>query len=330
MEKDFWEELKRLRKIEVDEGSLSETYGKFLVGPFARGIGITLGNSLRRMLLSTLPGAAVTAIRIEGVLHEFSIIEGVREDIPDIIMNVKKLIIKMENSAPSWMHLEVEGERDVKASDIKAPPNIKILNPEHHIATLEEGAKLCMRMEVQKGYGYVTADENRREDEPVGTIFLDSFHSPVRRATFHVEEMRVGQVTNYERLILEIWTNGTLSPKEALSMAANNLIQHLSIFIDFKETPKKEEEKEEERRKRLKELLKTSVEELELSVRSANCLKNANITTLGELVQRTEQDMLRTRNFGKKSLNEIKEKLAALGLSLGMKDIEEILKEDET
>jgi DNA-directed RNA polymerase subunit alpha len=325
---DIWEELEKLRRFEVEKETFSETYGKFIVGPFARGIATTVGNSLRRMLLSTLSGAAVTAVRIEGVLHEFSVLEGVKEDVSDIIMNLKSLIIKMEDSSPSWMHLEAKGGGEVKASSIKAPPHIKILNPEQLIATLDEGASLSMEVEVRKGYGYVSAEENRREDEPLGTIFVDSFFSPIKRVAFKVENMRVGQVTNYERLILEVWTNGTIPPKEAISSAAKNLVHHLNIFIDFREVPK-EQEKEDERKKRLKELLRMSVNELELSVRSANCLKNANINTLGELVLRTESEMLKTRNFGKKSLGEIKEKLASFGLQFGMKEAAQLLEEEE-
>lgn len=320
--------LKRIKKVEWEKDTMTDTYGKLIVEPFEQGWGTTIGNSLRRALLSTIEGTAVTWVKIDGVLHEFSTIPGVVEDVPDIILNLKRLILKLHNSGPRKIYLNKKGEGEVKAKDFECPPEVEIVNPEHHIATLDTDGELIMEVEVDKGYGYVPAEQNKTGQEPIGVIFIDSFFSPVVRVTYRVEDMRIGQVTNYERLIMEIWTNGVVRPQEAVGQAAKILRDHLSSFIEFDK--EKEEIKEftiDKETERLKNVLKTSIEELELSVRSSNCLKAANIKTLGELVKKTEAEMLKTRNFGKKSLAEIKEKLAAYGLSLGMKDIDHLLEE---
>lgn len=320
--------LKKIKKIEWDKETLTHTYGKLMAEPFEQGLGITVGNSLRRMLLSTIEGTAVTWVRIDSVLHEFSTIPGVVEDVPEIILNLKKVVLKLHNSGPKRIRLSKEGEGEVKAGDFECPPDIEIINKDYHIATLDTDGKLSLEVEVDKGYGYVSAERNKTGLEPIGVIFTDSFFSPVVRVAYQVEDVRVGQITDYERLILEIWTNGALEPPQAIMQAAKIFKEHISSFIEFEEKEEKSEEpvvdKETER---LKNVLRMSIEELEFSVRSSNCLKAANIKILGELVKKTEAEMLKTRNFGKKSLLEIKGKLSEYGVSLGMKDIDHLLED---
>lgn len=326
-------DLRRLKKVECDQQSLTPTYGKFTAGPFEPGLATTIGNSLRRMLLSSLVGTAVTNVRIEGVSHEFSSLDGVVEDVTEIILNFKELVLKMGSPGPRKIYLNVEKEGEVKAGDIEVPEQIQIINPDLHILTLDSKRKIYMEIEVDNGVGYASSEKNKRENQAIGTIAIDSIFSPVRRVSFNVKETRVGRITDYEGLTIEISTNGSISPEDALAYAAKNLRDNLSIFINFEEVEEKEEkevlalkEKEEESKK-LKEILAIGVDELELSVRSANCLRGANIRTLGELVLRTEANMLKTRNFGKKSLTEIGEKLAEYGLSLGMKEVEPLVEE---
>jgi len=321
--------LKRIKKLEWEKETITNTYGKLIAEPFEQGLGTTLGNSLRRVLLSTIEGTAVTWVKIDGVLHEFSTIPGVVEDVPDIILNLKRLILKLHDSGPKRIRLNKEGEGEVKAEDLECPPEVEIVNKDLHIATLDTDGKLSMELEIDKGYGYVSAEQNKTGQEPIGVIFIDSFFSPVVRVAYHVENVRVGQITDYERLILEVWTNGVLQPNEAVEQAAKILKEQLSPFIHFEEEEEIEESMVDKETERLRNLLNMSIEELELSVRSSNCLKSANIKILGELVQKTEAEMLKTRNFGKKSLAEIKGKLASYGLSLGMKDIDHLLKDKE-
>lgn len=313
--------------IEVEEKTYSATYGKFIAQPFERGYGITIGNSLRRVLLSSIEGSAVTAIKIAGVQHEFATIPGVLEDVPQIIMNIKGLVIRCHSRSPRTIVLKGEKKGELKAKDIHTDETVEIINPDHHIATLTDNTKLEIEMEVSRGRGWVPAERNKREDMPIGVIPIDSLFSPVKKVNFWVENTRVGAITDYERLIIEIWTNGSVEPKEALVYGAYILQRHLDIFTKFVEVV--EEEEEEEEKKIDEELLKkltTPISELELSVRSANCLKEANITIIGELVQLTEQELLQHRNFGKKSLNELIEILNNMGLSFGMELPEEAKK----
>jgi len=320
--------LKRIKKLEWEKETLTDTYGKLIVEPFERGIGTTIGNSLRRMLLSTIEGGAITSVRIDGVFHEFSTIPGVVEDVSEIILNLKKVVLKLHNSGPKRIFLNKEGEGEVKAGDFECPSEVEIINKDHHIATLDTDGKLSMEVEVDKGYGYVPAEENKTGLEPIGVILIDSFFSPVVRVAYRVEDVRVGQVTDYERLILEVWTNGVLLPQEAVTQAAKILKEQIASFIEIEgEKEKVEEPIVDKETERLKSVLRMSIEELEFSVRSSNCLNSANIKILADLVKKTEAEMLKTRNFGKKSLSEIKEKLAAYGLSLGMKDIDHLLED---
>lgn len=307
-------------RVEVDKESVTPTYGKFTAEAFERGFGTTLGNSLRRVLLSSLPGAAVTTVRIEGVLHEFSTIPGVTEDVTGIILNVKSLRVKLHTDKPKTIHLKRKGPGEAKGSDISHDADVSILTPDLHLATLDKEASLDMELMVRPGRGYVPAERNKEEGLPIGVIAVDSIFSPVRRVNFHVENARVGRVTDYDKLTLEIWTDGSLSPRDALSDAAGILRDHLEIFIhpeELVEAPM--EALQDDQAREVNKNLFRSVNELELSVRAANCLKNANIKTIADLVQKTEVEMLKTKNFGKKSLNEIKEILAEMGLGLGMK-----------
>lgn len=325
--------LRKLKKVECDKQSLTPTYGKFTAGPFEPGLATTIGNSLRRMLLSSLVGTAVTRVKIDGVSHELSTIDGVVEDVTEIILNLKELILKMDSPGSRKIYLDVEKEGEVKAEDIKTSEQIQIINPDLHLLTLDSKRRVQMEMEVDNGVGYTSSEENKHENQPVGTIAIDSIFSPVRRVSFDVKETRVGRVTDYEELTIEVTTDGSISPEDALAYAAKNLKDNLAIFINFEEVEKEEEKEvlalkeEEEKRERLKKTLAIGVDELELSVRSANCLRGANISILGELVLRTETDMLKTRNFGKKSLTEIGEKLVEHGLSLGMKEVEPLVEE---
>lgn len=307
-------------RVEVDKETLSPTYGKFTTEAFERGFGTTIGNSLRRVLLSSLTGSAVTTVRIEGVLHEFSTIPGITEDVTAIILNIKNLRLKLQTDKPKTIRLRKKGPGEAKGSDIIHDGDLVILTPDLHIATLDKEATLDMEMVVKQGRGYVSAERNKEEGLPIGVIAVDSIYTPVKRVNFQVENARVGRVTDYDKLILEIWTDGSVGPQEALSTAASILRDHLDIFIHPEEVgaAKPEARKEEVSREINKNLFR-SVNELELSVRAANCLKNANIKTIADLVQKTEMEMLKTKNFGKKSLNEIKEILAEMGLSLGIK-----------
>jgi DNA-directed RNA polymerase subunit alpha len=299
---------------------MSNKYGRFVVEPLERGYGITLGNSLRRILLSSLPGAAVTTVKIEGVLHEFSTIPGVVEDTTEIILNLKSLALKLHSDEPKVIRIEAEGEGEVTAADIITDADVEVLNPDLHIATIEKGGRLFIEMTVEKGRGYVSAEKNKKEDQPIGIIPVDSLFSPVHKVNYQVENTRVGQVTDYDKLTLEVWTDGTIAPDEAVSSAAKILIEHMRLFLGLTERVSDEVtmvEKEEESRDRLMDM---SIEELDLSVRSYNCLKRAGIITVGELLQRTEEDMMKVRNLGKKSLEEVTQKLAELGLSLRQSD----------
>jgi len=315
-----WRDLIKPKKLQVEAESSTDTYGKFYAEPFERGFGTTLGNSLRRVILSSLQGAAITSVRIKGVLHEFSAIPEVTEDVTDIILNLKGVRFKMHGQDPRTIRIIHKGEGVVKAGDIITDPNVEVLNPDHHIATCSSDANLEMEMVVKMGKGYVSADRNRDEKAPVGTIPIDSIFTPIVKVNFTVTNARVGQITDYDKLTLEVWTDGSVRPDDAVAYAAKILKEQLTIFINFDEEAEPSEEVVVvEEREKLNENLYRSVEELELSVRSANCLKNAGIKLIGELVSRTEAEMLKTQNFGRKSLNEIKDILADMGLTLGMK-----------
>ena len=301
-------------KIECIESS--DFYGKYVVEPLERGYGITLGNSLRRVLLSSLPGVAVTSIRIDGVLHEFSTVEGVVEDTTDIVLNLKELVVRLHSDEPVIARIEAEGEGEVSAGDIIHGPDVEIVNPDLHIATLDSDGRLMMEIVLAKGRGYVPADRNKKADDPIGVIPIDSIFTPVRRVNYTVEDTRVGQITDYDRLILEVWTDGSIAPDDAITVAAKILTEHLRLFLELTDTGDELEimvEKEEEEKDRVLEM---AIEELDLSVRSYNCLKRAGVNTVEELTRKTEEDMMKVRNLGKKSLQEVKEKLAALGLAL--------------
>lgn len=307
-------------KIEVVEINEKGDYGKFVVEPLERGYGITLGNSLRRILLSSLPGAAVTSVKIDGVLHEFSTIPGVREDVTDIILNLKNLSLKMHTDEEKTLRIEASGEKTVTAADIIADADVEILNPDLVIATLEENGRLSMEMQVSKGRGYVPAEKNKKGDHIIGVIPVDSVFTPVTKVNYQVEHTRVGQRTDYDKLTLEVWTDGSIRPDEAVSLSAHIMSEHLQLFIGLTENTGDMEimvEKEEEQKDKLLEM---TIEELDLSVRSYNCLKRAGINTVGELIQRNEEDMMKVRNLGKKSLEEVVNKLAELGLSLRKDD----------
>jgi len=307
------------KRLVANTDTLTERYGMFTAQPFQRGFGTTIGNSLRRVLLSSIEGAAITAVRIEGVEHEFSPIPGVVEDATDIILNLKQIPFKLSGDSVKTVRLNVETPGPVRSGQIETDADVEVLDRDVHIATVSEGGKLQIEMRLRTGRGYVSADKNFDEDLALGYIPIDSVHSPVRKVTFQVEAARLGQMTDYDKLTLEVWTNGAVSPQDAVGYAAKLLKDHMTIFINFEETPEQAEEIAERGLDKMGEVLNRSVEELELSVRSYNCLKNANIQTIGELVQKTEAEMLRTKNFGRKSLNEIKEILANMGLSLGMR-----------
>ncbi|HYE81825.1 MAG TPA: DNA-directed RNA polymerase subunit alpha [Clostridia bacterium] len=307
-------------KIECIEMSDDYTFGKFVVEPLERGYGTTLGNSLRRILLSSLPGCAVTSIKIDSVLHEFSTIPGVAEDVTEIILNIKNLALKMHGDNTKIIKIDVQGEREILASDIICDADIEIINPELHIATLDEGHRFYMEMTVEKGRGYQTSEKNKQPGQPIGLIPIDSIFTPVRKVNYLIENTRVGQVTDFDKLILEVWTNGTIKPDEAISFGAKILSEHLKLFITLTEHVGNVEimvEKEEDKKEKVLEM---TIEELDLSVRSFNCLKRAGINTVEELTQRTEEDMMKVRNLGKKSLEEVQQKLEALGLGLKMSE----------
>lgn len=315
----LWKGFQRPKRLEVDRESLTSTYGRFIAQPFERGFATTIGNALRRCLLSSIEGAAITAIHIEGVLHEFSSVSGVQEDVTDIILNLKQVPIRLHSDEPKVLSIDVEGSGKVTAGQMSEDAQIEIVDPSIHIATPNEGGRLKLQAQVKRGRGYVSADRNFDESMGIGWIPVDSAHSPVRRVNYRVEAARLGQTTDYERLILEVWTNGTVSPEEAVSLAAMLLKDHLGIFIQSEESMRHDGgELGREELAGLDALLAKNIDELDLSVRSANSLKNANIHTLRDLVRRTEKDMLETKNFGKKSLEEVQEVLEKLGLSLGM------------
>jgi DNA-directed RNA polymerase subunit alpha len=315
----LWKGFQRPKRVDVDTETLTPTYGRFTAQPFERGFATTIGNALRRCLLSSIEGAAITAVNIEGVLHEFSSIPGVQEDVTDIILNLKQVPITLHSEEPKVLSVDVEGPGDVTAGQMTEDPQIEIFDPEVHIATLNEEGRLKLQAQIKRGRGYVAADRNFDESMGIGWIPVDSAHSPVRRVNYRVEAARLGQTTDYERLILEVWTNGTVRPEEAVSLAALLLKDHLGIFIQTEESLRHDgSEMGREELAGLDALLAKNIDELDLSVRSANSLKNANIHTLRDLVRRSEKDMLETKNFGKKSLEEVQEVLDKLGLSLGM------------
>ncbi len=305
------------KKLDIEKDTLSDNYGKFVAEPFERGFGSTIGNSLRRVILSTVPGAAVTSIKIEGVLHEFSTVAGVKEDVTDIILNIKNLRIKLHGDKPKVIRLKKKGAGKVFAKHITHDADIEVLSPELHLLTLDKDGAIDLEMVVELGRGYVPADQNKTDDMPIGVIPIDAIFSPIRKVNFSVENARVERVTDYDKLIMEIWTDGSVSPEDVLGFSAKILKDQLNLFINFEENDLPVEVPEDQNQEFNQNLLK-NVHELELSVRAANCLKNASIRTIGDLVHRSEGEMLRTKNFGRKSLNEIKEILHDMGLSLGM------------
>jgi DNA-directed RNA polymerase subunit alpha len=303
-------------KIECVEASLDNSYGRFTVEPLERGYGTTLGNSLRRILLSSLPGAAVTSVKIDGVLHEFSTINGVAEDVVEIILNIKGLAIKLFSDGPKTLYIEKSGEGEVTAADIRADADVEILNPELHIATLADNAKFYMEININKGRGYVVGDRNKASNQPIGVIPVDSIYTPTRKVNFLVGNTRVGQVTDYDKLTIDVWTNGSITPYEALSLGAKILNEHLKLFIDLSDNTRNTEIMVEKEETKKEKVLETTIEELDLSVRSYNCLKRAGINTVEDLIGRSEEDMMKVRNLGRKSLEEVIHKLNALGLLL--------------
>ncbi len=314
----FWKGFQKPKRLEIDRRTLTEKFGRFYAQPFERGYGTTIGNSLRRILLSSIEGAAITAVKLDSVLHEFSSVPGVVEDTTDIILNLKRIAFRSHSANPETMTLSVARPGTVTAGDIKTSANVEILDPSVHIATLSEEGSLSIEMRLKRGRGYISADRNFDDDLSVGYIPVDSLHSPVQKVNYQVEDARLGQATDYDKLTLEIWTNGSMNPQDCLAAAAKLLKDHMAIFINFEETPEEDLDFPTTEDERLLEQLSRSVEELELSVRSYNCLKNADIKLIGDLVSRTEAEMLKTKNFGRKSLNEIKDLLAEMGLSLGM------------
>lgn len=305
-----------IERPKIERVELNEDYGKFVVEPLERGFGITLGNSLRRVLLSSLPGVAVSSVKIDGVLHEFSTIPGVREDVTEIVLNLKDLCIKMHGTGPKKVIVDAAGACEVTAGDMIVDSDIEVVNPQLHLATLDEGARLYMEIILESGRGYVPADRNKRPDMPIGQIAVDSIFTPIRKVNFTVEDTRIGQITDYDKLNLEVWTDGAIKPDEAVSLAAKILTEHLALFINLTEHVQGVEimvEKEEDKKEKILEM---TIEELDLSVRSYNCLKRAGINTVDELVQRNEEEMMKVRNLGRKSLEEVQQKLLGLGLSL--------------
>ncbi len=312
-----WKTFEMPKRLEAEQGSLTPNYGKFIAEPFERGYGTTIGNALRRVLISSIEGAAVTSIKVDGMLHEFSALGGVMEDGAQIVMNVKKIVLRYHGKGPKKISIDVKRQGPVKAGDIQADETVEIVNPDLVICNLSKSQAFKMEMEVGRGRGYVPAERNKQEDSSIGVVTVDSIFSPVTKVNFFVEDTRVGQITDYDRLILEIWTNGAMGPEEALLYASNILQRHLDIFVNYGELPEEEEEEEVEDKEFL-EVVHKPISELELSVRSANCLEAANIKTIGDLIQKTEAQMLKYKNFGKKSLNEINAILVAMNLHLGM------------
>ena len=321
-----WKDFEMPRKIAVEDSSYSDTYGKFTAEPFERGYGPTIGNSLRRVLVSSIEGWAVTSIKIDGVQHEFSTVPGVLEDVAEIVLNVKKIVLCSHAKGPKTLHIKTDKKGDIKAGDIVTDETVEVLNPDLHIATLTKNTPFSMQLEIGKGRGYVSAEKNKKENQSIGIIAVDSIFSPVKRVNFLVENTRVGQMTDYDKLILEIWTNGSMSPKDALLYASNILQRHLDVFVGYGKLPEEEVTQEVVIEDELIEKLKMPVSELELSVRSANCLREAHIKTIADMVKKTEAEMLKYRNFGKKSLTEIGVILKEMGLTLGMKLDKEVLK----
>lgn len=317
-------------KLVKDESTATDTYGKFTAEPFERGFGNTIGTSLRRLLLSSIEGAAVTSVKMDGVMHEFSTIPGVVEDVAELILNIKQIKLKMHTREPKKIMLKIEKKGEVKASDIIVDSMVEVVNPDLHIATIDKKAKLEIEMDVKIGRGYRPSEENKTNNMPVGHIPIDSIFSPVIRVNYAIQNTRVGQKTDYDKLIVEIWTDGRISPEDALTQSSAVLKEHLDIFVNYgqEEIVFEAEEQKPQEENRLKKLLATSIDEIELSVRSNNCIKSADIDTIGNLVRRSEPEMLKYRNFGKKSLNEIKKVLDSLGLSLGM-NVDELLKEEK-
>jgi DNA-directed RNA polymerase subunit alpha len=316
-----WRDFQMPKRLDCEENSYTQVYGKFVAEPFERGYGVTLGNSLRRILLSSIEGSAVTSIKINGVQHEFSTIPGVLEAVTEIILNVKGLIIRSHSKTPKTIYIKTDKKGEIRAKDIISDEMVEVLNGDHHVMTLTQDIPFDMELEVSRGRGYVPADQNKKEGAPVGTIAVDSIFTPITNVSFHVENTRVGQRTDYDRLIMDITTNGAINPKEALLYGANILQRHLDVFVSYGQLPEEEEEVEEisAEEESLYSKLRLPISELELSVRSANCLKDANIKTIADLVRRPESELLNFRNFGKKSLTEINDILKAMGLGLGMK-----------
>ena len=316
-----WRDFQMPKRLDCDESSYKDKYGKFIAEPFEKGYGVTLGNSLRRILLSSIEGSAITSLKVDGVQHEFSTIPGVMESVSDIILNIKKVVLRSHSKVVKSIFIKADKKGEIKAGDIICDETIEILNPGLHIATLTTDTHLHIEMEVSRGRGYVPAEFNKKEGASIGAIAIDSIFTPITKVNFLVENTRVGQRTDYDRLILEVWTNGAVNPKEALLYASNILQRHLDVFVSYGQLPEEEEEVEEisAEEKVLYEKLRLPISELELSVRSANCLKESSIKTISDLVRKNEAELLSFRNFGKKSLAEIDELLKAMGLSLGMK-----------
>ncbi len=314
-----WRDLIKPKKLEVEKETLTGTYGKFVAEPLERGFGVTIGNALRRILLSSLQGAAITSVKIDGVLHEFSSIPGVKEDVSDIILNLKQVRLRIHGEGSKTLRIKGGSAGVVKAGDIICDSTVEILNPEQHIATISKDAKFECELFANTGKGYVPSERNKLPEQPIGTIPIDSVFQPVTRVNFNVTHARVGQRTDYDKLVLELWTTGAIDPLNAMAIAAKILKDQLSVFITFEEEGEEGQAEKAEAKPQFNENLFKTVDELELSVRSANCLKNADIKYIGEMVQKTEQEMLRTKNFGRKSLNEIKEILHGMGLDFGMK-----------
>lgn len=320
-----WKNFEMPKRLEIEKSTATPTYGKFIAEPFERGYGMTLGNALRRVLISSIEGAAVTSVKIERMLHEFDQLEGVLEDGVQIILNIKKLILRYHGKEPKKITIDIKRSGPVTARDIQADETIEVINPELHICTLTKETRFFVEMEVERGRGYVIAERNKKEGSPIGVIPVDSLFSPVTKVNFAVEETRVGQITDYDRLIIEVWTNKAVNPEEAMLYASNILQRHLDIFVNYGELPADVEEEGEEQDQEFLELIRKPISELELSVRSANCLAAGNIKTIGDLIQKTEAQMLKYKNFGKKSLAEITAILTEMGLQLGI-NIEERLK----
>jgi DNA-directed RNA polymerase subunit alpha len=322
------------KRLTKDESTATETYAKFIAEPFETGYGHTIGNSIRRVLLSSLEGAAITSIKVDGAMHEFATVEGVVEDVTEIVLNLKRVLFRVHTRDPQTLLLSANKEGEVTAADIQLNQNIELLNPTQQICTLEKKKKFEMEVQVKVGRGFLPGDENKKPNQPIGVIAIDSLFSPVSRVRYAVENARVGQRTDYDRLILEIWTDGRISPDDALTQSSAILAHHLDVFVGYDKSAVEFEEvvdKQDEEKSKLKKLLNMSVNEIELSVRAANCLNNANITSVGQLAMKSDSEMLKYRNFGKKSLNEIKDKLQSLGLSLGMSfdaDVLDAPKED--